>query len=41
MCIYRSLIMFDHVMGWAIVWGCKWAWDSKGLLALRNLLVVP
>jgi len=22
--IYRLLIMFDHVMGWAIVWGCKW-----------------
>jgi len=21
--IYRSLIMFDHVIGWAIVWG--WA----------------
>jgi len=40
--IYSLLIMFDHVMGWAIVWGHRWAWAwprpfSSIIVGLRDL----
>jgi len=29
-CIYRTLMTFDHCMGWVLTWALAWAMNGPG-----------